>query len=186
MATNRAETRGRSGRAARAGSAYRAGSGGRSTAEEASDRAEPFTYVQRGTTIVGELEATGRVRVHGVVKGNVRVDGPLEVAEAGVVEGASVEAAEVKIIGRMIVERLVVSGKVEIWRGGELIGDVRAAALDIEEGALFTGRSEMVTSQGTPFEADAPGHGAALHGAHDTASEAAAALLPAVELDRPT
>lgn len=126
------------------------------------------------------------MRVHGVVKGNVRVDGPLEVAEAGVVEGASVEAAEVKIIGRMVVERLVVSGKVEIWRGGELIGDVRAAALDIEEGALFTGRSEMVAGQGASLDAGAPGHMAGPHGAHTAASEAAAALLPATELERPT
>ncbi len=104
---------------------------------------EPFTYIQRGTLITGEIEAEGRVRVHGVVRGDVRVNGTLEVAEAGLVEGTLVEADEVKIIGRVVVERLVARGKVEIWRGGELIGDVLAGALDIEEGARFTGRSEM-------------------------------------------
>lgn len=104
---------------------------------------EPFTYIQRGTTIVGQLEARGRVRVHGVVKGDVRVDGALEVAEAGLVEGARIEADDVKIIGRVVVDKLVARGKVEIWDGGELIGDVQAASLDIEEGARFTGRSDM-------------------------------------------
>ena len=106
-------------------------------------KTEPFTYIQRGTTIEGELVAEGRVRVHGVVRGNVRVAGTLEVAEAGLVEGQRVEADEVKIIGRVVVERLEARGKVEIWSGGELVGDVSATSLDIEEGARFTGRSEM-------------------------------------------
>ena len=119
-------------------------SGSDRTAEtEAGGRNEPFTYIQRGTTIVGQLEARGRVRVHGVVKGDVRVDGALEVAEAGLVEGARIEADDVKIIGRVVVDKLVARGKVEIWDGGELIGDVQAASLDIEEGARFTGRSDM-------------------------------------------
>lgn len=112
---------------------------------------EPFTYVHQDTTICGELNGSGRVRIHGTVRGNVRVDGVLEVAEAGLVEGSSVVADEVKIIGRMLVESVTARGKVEIWRGGELIGNVKAAALDIEDGARFTGRSEM-TSLGGPEE----------------------------------
>lgn len=106
------------------------------------ERREPFTYVHRGTTVVGELDAEGRVRVHGTVRGNVRVRGVLEVAEAGVVEGDRIDADEVKILGR-VVATVHARGKVEIWKGGELVGDVRAASLDIEEGARFTGRSEM-------------------------------------------
>ena len=78
-----------------------------------------------------------------MVRGDVRVDGALEVAEAGLVQGTSIEADEVKIIGRVVVDKLVARGKVVIWDGGELIGDVQAASLDIEEGARFTGRSDM-------------------------------------------
>jgi len=104
---------------------------------------EPFTYIHRGTTVEGRVEAVGRVRVHGVVKGDVEVDGVVEVAPAGVIVGALVRAEELRILGKVRAD-VVVSGKVEIWNGGELIGDVRAAALDIEEGARFTGRSEMV------------------------------------------
>lgn len=111
-------------------------------AEGDGERREPFTYVHRGTTVVGELDAEGRVRVHGTVRGNVRVRGVLEVAEAGVVEGERIDADEVKILGR-VVAAVHALGKVEIWKGGELVGDVRAASLDIEEGARFTGRSEM-------------------------------------------
>ncbi|MEJ2290730.1 MAG: polymer-forming cytoskeletal protein [Deinococcales bacterium] len=103
---------------------------------------EPFTYIHRGTKLVGDLEASGRVRVHGTVQGNVRVTGILEVAEAGIIEGDRVEADEVKILGK-VRANVDAKGKIEIWKDGLLEGDVRASALDIEEGASFTGRSEM-------------------------------------------
>lgn len=154
MFRRRGENEARTNRGGRAAGAGGTGAGGRPDAHVprggAQDAArsqtaetEPFTYIQRGTTIVGKLEASGRVRVHGVVRGDVRVDGALEVAEAGLVQGTSIEADEVKIIGRVVVDKLVARGKVEIWDGGELIGDVQAASLDIEEGARFTGRSDM-------------------------------------------
>ena len=111
-----------------------------------------------------------------MVRGDVKVDGALEVAEAGLVEGSSVEAADVKIIGKVVVERLVASGKVEIWKGGELIGDVKATSLDIEEGARFTGHSEMAggSERQEPLAAQAP-----------DLEEAAAALLQEAEVGRP-
>ncbi|HEX7021382.1 MAG TPA: polymer-forming cytoskeletal protein, partial [Trueperaceae bacterium] len=43
-----------------------------------------------------------------------------------------------------------VKGKIEIWKEGRLEGDVRACALDIEEGATFLGRSEM-SPDGAPI-----------------------------------
>lgn len=110
-------------------------------------RREPFTYIHKGTTFEGRIKAEGRVRVHGVVRGEVDVDGVVEVAPAGVIVGATVKAAELRVLGRVEAD-VVVSGKVEIWNGGELVGDVKAAALDIEEGARFTGRSEMIRSGG--------------------------------------
>lgn len=120
---------------------------------EPAESARPFTYIQRGTEIVGDLIASGRVRVHGVIRGNVRVDGPLEVAENGILESDTVEAHEVKVLGRVTVRKLTATKKVEIWKGGELVGDVNSPALDIEEGAHFTGRSEMPGAEGVKPEA---------------------------------
>ncbi len=156
MFRRRAENAGKSGLSAKADASGARGGGPRTAAPASAGggKVEPFTYIQRGTIITGQLEARGRVRVHGVVRGDVKVDGALEVAESGVVEGASVEADDVKIIGRVVVERLRAKGKVEIWNGGELIGDVKAASLDIEEGARFTGRSEMA-GPGSRQEQDA-------------------------------
>ncbi|HZW28075.1 MAG TPA: polymer-forming cytoskeletal protein [Trueperaceae bacterium] len=112
---------------------------------------EPFTYIHRGTKLVGKVEAVGRVRVHGVVEGDVEVDGVVEVAPAGVIVGSLVRAEELRVLGK-VEANVVVTGKVEIWNGGELIGDVKAAALDIEEGARFTGRSDMSGAPGAGRE----------------------------------
>lgn len=122
----------------------------RRTPQKRSGANEPFTYIHQDTTITGDLVASGRVRVHGTVRGNVTVDGVLEIAEAGVIEGEQVRADEVKIIGR-VHANVEAKGKIEIWRKGRLVGDVRASALDIEEGASFSGRSLMSTA-GAPAE----------------------------------
>jgi cytoskeletal protein CcmA (bactofilin family) len=104
--------------------------------------AEPFTYINQGTEIHGNIVAKGRVRIHGILRGNVTVEGVLEVAEDGLVEGEKIVADEVKIIGH-VKANVEAKVKVEIWQKGILEGDVRANALDIEEGATFIGRSDM-------------------------------------------
>ncbi len=104
--------------------------------------ADPFTYINQGTELQGNIVAKGRVRIHGIVRGNITVEGVLEVAEDGLVEGEKIEADEVKIIGH-VKANVEAKVKVEIWQKGILEGDVRAAALDIEEGATFIGRSDM-------------------------------------------
>lgn len=103
---------------------------------------EPFTFIHEGTTLHGDLRAEGRVRVHGNIYGNVEVRGVLEVAASGMIEGARIRAYDVKVLGS-VKASVEAKGKIEIWKDGRLEGDVRACALDIEEGATFLGRSEM-------------------------------------------
>ena len=115
----------------------------------ASAERERFTYLQHGTVVTGTLEASGRVRVHGTIHGDVEVDGLLEVAPDGVIEGASVKAGSLVVLGR-VRANVEVPGKVEVWKDGHLEGDVQAGALDIEEGATFVGRSAMPGREGPP------------------------------------
>lgn len=109
---------------------------------EAQKTSDPFTYIHHGTVLEGDLDAKGRVRIHGTVRGKVTVAGVLEIAEGGLVEGDSIQADTVRIIGA-VKANIEAKGKIEIWKTGILEGDVKASALDIEEGARFTGRSEM-------------------------------------------
>jgi cytoskeletal protein CcmA (bactofilin family) len=104
---------------------------------------ERFTYVHQGTTVRGTLEATGRVRIDGTVLGDVVVQGMLEVAENGVIEGARVEASEVRVLG-VVRAAVQASVKLEIWSGGTVEGDVATPSLDVEEGATLHGRSDML------------------------------------------
>ncbi len=104
--------------------------------------ADPFTYINQGTELQGNIVAKGRVRIHGIVRGNITVEGVLEVAEDGLVEGDKIIADEVKIIGH-VKANVEARVKIEIWQKGILEGDIRATALDIEEGATFIGRSDM-------------------------------------------
>jgi cytoskeletal protein CcmA (bactofilin family) len=112
------------------------------TTSQTSQNADPFTYIHQGTEIQGDLIGKGRVRIHGTVRGNITVEGVLEIAEDGLVEGQTITADEVKIIGH-VKANVEARVKVEIWQKGILEGDIRATALDIEEGATFIGRSDM-------------------------------------------
>ncbi len=104
------------------------------------DAREPYSYVDAETTVEGTVTASGRLRVDGRVRGEVRVEGVLEVAPGGRIEAGPVHAADVRIAGEVVAD-VRASGTVELWNGGRLEGDVRAASLDIEEGATFLGRS---------------------------------------------
>jgi len=101
---------------------------------------EPYSYVDAETTVEGTLKAGARLRVDGRVRGEVRVEGVLEVAPGGRIEVGPVRAADVRIAGEIVAD-VHAAGTVELWNGGRLEGDVRAASLDIEEGATFLGRS---------------------------------------------
>lgn len=123
---------------------------GRASKPQSQQRpSEAFTYIQQGTTVEGNLTVKGKIRVVGEVFGNITVDGVLEVAESGRIDGEMIQADDVVIIGH-VKANIDARGKIEIWKKGRLEGDVRAAALDIEEGASFTGRSEMRASDGVP------------------------------------
>jgi cytoskeletal protein CcmA (bactofilin family) len=127
--------------------------------EAAGDERERFTYLEHGTVVTGTLAATGRLRVHGTIRGEVDVDGVIEVAPDGVIEGTCVKASALVILGR-VTANVRVTGKVEVWRDAHLEGDVWASALDIEEGATFRGRSDMPRRPDTP-RLDAPAAGTA-------------------------
>lgn len=93
----------------------------------------------------GDVRVPGRLRVDGTVRGDVHADGPLDVGGDGSVTADRVCASDVRILGDVRGD-VHATGAVRIWRGGRLTGDVFAATLDIEEGAVFTGRSHVPTA----------------------------------------
>jgi len=115
-----------------------------------------ITFIGPGTVVEGNLHAQGGVRVDGTVRGSLFVEGDLEIAATGRVEGEEVHAQNVIVNGE-VRARVFAAGKLILTKTGRLEGDVSAKALDIEAGAVFVGRS--VTGEVPTPEAPEAGGG---------------------------
>ena len=102
-------------------------------------QAGTLTYLGSDTEVLGDLRAKGQVRIDGLVKGSVYVEGELEVGRTGRVEGERVEAGSVQIHGEVKAD--LVAQKVSLSKTARFTGTVRAQALDVEAGAVFIGQS---------------------------------------------
>uniref|UniRef100_A0A7C2G5A9 Polymer-forming cytoskeletal protein n=1 Tax=Thermus islandicus TaxID=540988 RepID=A0A7C2G5A9_9DEIN len=98
-----------------------------------------LTYLGPETQVLGDLRARGPVRIDGLVRGSVLVEGELEVGRTGRVEGERVEAKAVQIHGEVKAD--LVAERVSLSKTARFFGTVRAQALDVEAGAVFVGQS---------------------------------------------
>jgi cytoskeletal protein CcmA (bactofilin family) len=113
-----------------------------------------YTYIEKGTTIKGDLSSSGAMRCDGSVMGNINIKGNLELSAGATIEGESVECDNLILHGT-IKANVIAKGKITITKSGKLYGDVKATALDIESGAVFSGRSEM-NAQNSPAPEKSP------------------------------
>ena len=106
---------------------------------------EGLNLISKGTVIEGGISASGSLRIDGKVKGSVRCDETLTLGGTGEIEGeVNVKNAT---IGGKIVGNLTASEKVVIEARGMVNGDLRAARLIIDEGAIFDGNCNMSKAQ---------------------------------------
>jgi cytoskeletal protein CcmA (bactofilin family) len=98
-----------------------------------------LTYLGPETEVLGDLKAKGQVRVDGLVRGSVWVEGELEVGRTGRVEGERVEAQAIQVHGEVRAD--LVAERVFLAKTARLTGNVRAQALEVEAGAVFVGQS---------------------------------------------
>lgn len=97
-----------------------------------------LTYLGPETEVLGDLKAKGQVRVDGLVRGSVWVEGELEVGRTGRVEGERVEAQAIQVHGEVRAD--LVAERVFLAKTARLTGNVRAQALEVEAGAVFVGQ----------------------------------------------
>lgn len=104
----------------------------------------------------GDIRGDEDLRVEGHFKGTIKVTGDIFVGQSGVVE-AEVEADNIIIQGQ-ITGNVLARKQLEIQSSGQLLGDCKAKSIDIREGAIFEGRSSMLTSSvSAPATGSAPG-----------------------------
>ncbi len=97
--------------------------------------------VGKGTTIEGNLETFGNIRVEGRVIGNIKSKSKIALGQSSYVEG-DIAAQNAEIAGE-------VSGKIEITElliikpSGVVKGDIITGKLIVESGATFNGTCKM-------------------------------------------
>ena len=110
-------------------------------------------FVGNGTTLTGEANFKGMLRVDGGLSGRVSsADGTLIVSTNGRVD-ANVEVAVAQIYGTVNGD-ITATKRIEMGRVAKVTGNIQTPALVIESGAVFEGSCRMVQlreqSEGKP------------------------------------
>src|SRR5450759_1361610 len=100
-----------------------------------------LNIIGSGTTIEGKLRTQGNIRVDGKMVGELHAAENVAVGLTGEIEG-NINGSNVTIGGKIrgniiAVDKLVFEGKAVVR------GDIRAARLVIDEGAVFDGKISM-------------------------------------------
>ena len=98
-------------------------------------------FLDQGTTVTGELQFSGTLRIDGNFHGSIATGDVLVIGEHAVVH-ADISVGEVEIHGR-VCGRIEGKRRVEVFATGRIQGDVHAPLLVIQPGGVFDGRSFM-------------------------------------------
>jgi cytoskeletal protein CcmA (bactofilin family) len=97
----------------------------------------------KSITIQGQIASQEDVYLDGELEGAVELqEHKLTVGPHGSVKAGTIRAREVLIIGRVQAD-IQASDRLEIRSGGQLVGNVQTARIQIEEGAYFKGGITM-------------------------------------------
>ena len=101
----------------------------------------PINMIGAGTTINGDIESKGDIRVDGTLKGSVVTQGKVVLGKEGVIEG-DVVCSSADVAGA-IKAKITVSQLLSLKSTAKLNGDIITNKLSIEPGASFTGSCSM-------------------------------------------
>jgi cytoskeletal protein CcmA (bactofilin family) len=94
----------------------------------------------------GSLMGAGGARIEGSFEGQIKLGGPLVIAEGAKVTCEHIEAAAVSVAGT--VKGNITAAKVELLSTGRIYGDLTTTAFASEEGAFL--RGQIVMQDQTP------------------------------------
>ena len=99
-----------------------------------------FSTLGSTTRITGRISGEGGLRVEGNVRGDVSLNGPLELAEGATIEG-NVEAEALDIAGSLLGD-ITSAGPVAVHAGATVRGEMRASQVVIEPGSRIAIRMD--------------------------------------------
>ncbi len=120
-------------------------------------------FLDQGTSVTGELQFSGTLRVDGDFHGSISTKDKLIVGERAQIH-ADIKVGEIEVYGA-IFGNVESARRVQLHSGGSIVGDIRTPELVIEAGGMLDGKSNMagddedeVTSETTrSFRKEWPG-----------------------------
>lgn len=94
-----------------------------------------------GTTIRGDIETEGSIRIDGILIGNIKAKGKLVMGSQSSVQG-DIIAENADIEGK-ITGNIQISQRLELKSTAKVTGDIQTTRLVIDEGAIFEGACHM-------------------------------------------
>lgn len=101
------------------------------------------TNIGPNITVDGEISGDAPVNVEGTVKGTIKTDADVTVADEGIVE-ADIDSVDVQVSGH-VNGNIRASELVEITTAGRMVGDIVSPRILIADGASFKGHIDMDT-----------------------------------------
>lgn len=118
------------------------------TKDEERIMASVNTVIGEGSALKGGITVQGSIQIDGEFEGTIDATDTLVVGGTGKVDGdATVENA---IIGGRMYGNVFASGKIELQRGSQLLGDIKTRGLVIEDGVVFQGNCQMGDVEARP------------------------------------
>ena len=115
-----------------------------------------ISIIGPGMKVVGDCDSDGAVRVEGSVKGNIRAGKAVVVGKDGRVEGDIF--TQDAVIAGVVTGTLRAESRLEVQASSRIEGEVIAARMQLEEGAMLNGTiqmgSEVDLSKETPGKPD--------------------------------
>lgn len=106
---------------------------------------QEINIINAGTSIVGDLNSEGDLRIDGIVKGSITVKTKLVLGPSSKVDG-NVKAANCDVQGT-VNGNITIEDLLSVKATAKIIGDIKSQKLVIESGAEFNGNSQMGVSK---------------------------------------
>ncbi|MES1263867.1 MAG: polymer-forming cytoskeletal protein [Peristeroidobacter soli] len=99
------------------------------------------SIISAGLTIEGKIEGAGNVRISGVFKGDVNVQGNLTIEQGAHLTGGV--KADTVIVGGQLDGNIDAASRVELLQTGVLNGELKAGSLTVAAGSRMRGKAEF-------------------------------------------
>jgi len=100
-----------------------------------------YTVIGSGTTINGDINSEGSLRIDGKITGNIEVQGDLFIGSSAVIKG-NITAHSIELSGTVI-GNVHSENLLRMLSTAKLYGDMKVNAFVADEGAFFQGKCSM-------------------------------------------